>query len=823
MANTPLAAPWTACLGMVLSTATAFAQCSPQLIPQGVIPAPANGMVETAAEWDPDGPGPRRPLIVLGGIFTMPEVDAQNIVAFDRDAGRWERLGDGPSGIIYALCTLPNGDLVAGGRFDTAGGRPVANMARWDGSQWHPFGSGLLEGTSVTRATVFGLQASTPGDIYACGLFTTAGGVPVTNLARWDGMQWHAVGAGRNTAPYSMALHPNGDLWTHSPGLPGSIHRFDGQNWHFMLTSYSLGREQIAIAANGDVLITGNHQTPAGATNNIVRWNGTDWAPLAPGTDWRVGQIEAMPDGSIVAAGSYTAPGTSCQRWDGSQWTPLARGPGLESSDLLVLQDGKLLAVGSHNMATRSGFAKIYDGQKWQGFANGFNRQVLSMAVLGEENIVAGGEFTQIGADWRRHIAIIDDNGTVEIPGQGGHATAMKVLRDGRLLAASTSGGLGVWGGSVISRFGGVLPSVFVQTIAEMPDGSIVVGLPNSIPPQTLFRSQGDNWVAIGGVQPNGTVRASCVLPNGDLLVGGDFTAIGGQPFNFLARWNGSQWSAFHGGCNGSVYSLTLLANGQLVVGGRFRMAGNVPAERIALHDGTQWRALGGGVAHNSRDAEVLTVVQLPDGDLVVGGEFTQAGVVAAQSLARWDGSSWHPVANVEGIVRALACTASGTLAIGGAFTAVDGQPSANFARLIATCPAEVATLPSGCAVAPQGPAINAIGRGWLGGSLRARVELHNPMAFGVELWGFAANQLPLAQLDPRAPAGCTLWTSGEVVTTLGPTQGGWEVHAALPRMPAILGGQLHFQVVRAEFDTAGSLLPLSASNALRFTLGALR
>jgi len=608
------------------------------------------------------------------------------------------------------------------------------------------------------------------------------------------------------------------------PGLPGSIHRFDGSHWHHMLTTFSLGREQIAIAANGDVLVTGVYQTPNGSTNNIIRWNGTDWAPFAPGTEWRVGQLTVLPDGSVVAAGTYVPPGTSCQRWDGSQWIPLAGGPGLNSQDLLVLQDGSLLAVGGHNMTNPgSGFAKIFDGEAWRAFDDGCNREVLSFAVLGEESIVAGGQFTQIGADYRRHIAMFRGSNTLEMPGQGGPATAMTVLRDGRLLAASTGGGLGQWNGSTMTTFGDRLPSVLVQTLAELPDGSIVVGLPYSVPPQTLLHWNGNSWTAIGGVQPNGTLRASCVLPNGDLLIGGDFTAIGNQPLNFLARWNGSNWPDFHGGCHGSVHSIAVLANGHVVVGGRFTRAGNLPAARIALHDGTQWRALGSGLVHTLRDAAVLALQPLPDGDLIVGGDFRHAGGLPAQSLARWDGQSWHAVADVEGVVKALACTASGTLAIGGAFTTVAGQPSANFARLVAACPAQVTSLPSGCAVAPQGPSLDAIGRGWLGGSLRARVELHSATALGVELWGFAASSLPLVQLDPRATAGCTLWTSGELVTTLGPSQGGWQVHHALPRMPAILGGQLHFQVVRAEFDATGSMLPLTASNALRFTLGALR
>ena len=38
---------------------------------------------------------------------------------------------------------MPNGDLLVGGEFSSAGGAPAASIARWNGSNWSTFGVGV--------------------------------------------------------------------------------------------------------------------------------------------------------------------------------------------------------------------------------------------------------------------------------------------------------------------------------------------------------------------------------------------------------------------------------------------------------------------------------------------------------------------------------------------------------------------------------------------------------------------------------------------------------------------------------------------------------
>lgn len=50
------------------------------------------------------------------------------------------------------------------------------------------------------------------GDVVAGGAFTTAGGVSANQVARWNGSAWSAIGAGTDGPVYAVAASPNGYL-----------------------------------------------------------------------------------------------------------------------------------------------------------------------------------------------------------------------------------------------------------------------------------------------------------------------------------------------------------------------------------------------------------------------------------------------------------------------------------------------------------------------------------------------------------------------------------------------------------------------------------
>ena len=120
------------------------------------------------------------------------------------DGSAWSALS-GPSGTgvdssVIALAVFDDGTgpaLYAGGWFSTAGGVTVNRVARWDGSAWSalsgPSGTGV-DG-SVSALAVFD-DGCGPA-LYAGGYFDTAGGVTVNHVARWDGSAWSALSGPR--------------------------------------------------------------------------------------------------------------------------------------------------------------------------------------------------------------------------------------------------------------------------------------------------------------------------------------------------------------------------------------------------------------------------------------------------------------------------------------------------------------------------------------------------------------------------------------------------------------------------------------------------
>jgi trimeric autotransporter adhesin len=163
----------------------------------------------------------------------------------------------------------------------------------------------------------------------------------------------------------------------------------------------------------------------------------------------------------------------------------------------------------------------------------------------------------------------------------------------------------------------------------------------------------------------NGPVWSSAVMPNGDVVVGGEFTMADGVPARNVARWDGARWWALGAGVNGRVYEVNALADGRVLVGGEFTSAGTVAANRIAQWNGTSWSALGSGVSGLGW-IRVYAIEQLPSGDIMVGGGFSNAGSVAASAVAIWSGATWSAMGTgVPFAVRDILVRQSGEVMVG--------------------------------------------------------------------------------------------------------------------------------------------------------------
>ena len=68
------------------------------------------------------------------------------------------------------------------------------------------------------------------------------------------------------------------------------------------------------------------------------------------------------------------------------------------------------------------------------------------------------------------------------------------------------------------------------------------------------------NWVSLNPGIPgtNSAVNAAVVDGSGNLYIGGYFTFAGTGAANYIAKWNGSTWSALGTGMDNTVYALAV-------------------------------------------------------------------------------------------------------------------------------------------------------------------------------------------------------------------------------------------------------------------------
>src|SRR5262245_50517305 len=107
----------------------------------------------------------------------------------------------GANGDVLCQAVFDDGSgpaLYIGGEFTSAGGVPAAGIARWDGASWSVVGTGVsgtvLAGTPVGVLALAVYDDGGGADLYAGGHFANAGGVAVSNIARWNGTSWSALG-----------------------------------------------------------------------------------------------------------------------------------------------------------------------------------------------------------------------------------------------------------------------------------------------------------------------------------------------------------------------------------------------------------------------------------------------------------------------------------------------------------------------------------------------------------------------------------------------------------------------------------------------------
>ena len=160
---------------------------------------PSNTVVNAMTVFN-DGTGPA--LYAAGTFGFAGGVAANSIAKWNGSA--WSALGSGIAGAVAALAVYNDGTgpaLYAGGIFTTAGNVPCLGMAKWNGLFWsQPFAVGPASPNPVVYALRVFDDATGP-KLYVAGGFSQAGGIPASNIARWNGTSIEALGPGLQSGP----------------------------------------------------------------------------------------------------------------------------------------------------------------------------------------------------------------------------------------------------------------------------------------------------------------------------------------------------------------------------------------------------------------------------------------------------------------------------------------------------------------------------------------------------------------------------------------------------------------------------------------------
>jgi hypothetical protein len=126
--------------------------------------------------------------------------------------------------------------LYVAGNFGSAGGQPISRIAKWDGTNWSALGSGI---DGMVQSMVVADDGSGTKKLLVAGSMTIAGGIPVSKLAIWDGAAWSAFPV--NPLGYAAAMHEFDDgrgpaLFFGGDAMAGGVQthyisRWDGTNW----------------------------------------------------------------------------------------------------------------------------------------------------------------------------------------------------------------------------------------------------------------------------------------------------------------------------------------------------------------------------------------------------------------------------------------------------------------------------------------------------------------------------------------------------------------------------------------------------------------
>jgi hypothetical protein len=614
-------------------------------------------------------------LYVGGNFMKAGTVTANGLACWD--GAQWNKLGnDSINGVtrrlVYVYDSLPNdtvytggfvyqlfahnNKLYVGGWFHKAGDKTTEGLAAWDltNESWETLNGGLASNYEYDQVHAYAFEAK-DNDIYVGGKFNRAGGVPVKNVAKWDGTNWYALDSIDTFAVYDLEFDPSGTLYS----------------------------------------AAFNASDPENKSCGIRKWNGTQWDSL-PNPEGYMASFTRIKfhNNSLFASGTLSTYNgyylAAFAEWNGSEWKPIL-GLGNASNEFfpanvscLEKVNDRLYLAGSISKAgdmfpgnvlewdvVQESWKLLENGDTHQGIYNGTIETLLAT----KDTLFAGGSFTVAGGVYARNIAKWDGTrwealGTPYENGIRGQVFCL--LADGNDLyvggyfgsAGSTEAyHVAKWDGSSWSSIGigvGGVPGAHVNALAKLGNYLYVGGYFTvvgddanyELPANSLARFDltTQRWETLGrsieyvyGLP--GLVTTMDVYDD-KIYVAGEFFSVDDTHYENIVVLDQNKWTGIGDnpniGIDGAIRTIKVI-DGEIYIGGVLRPDDTGETQAIMKWDGKSWIGVGEKLTAGSRTAFVNSMVARDTG-IIVSGYFTEAGTQNLRSLAYFDGNKWNDV-----------------------------------------------------------------------------------------------------------------------------------------------------------------------------------
>ncbi|MDQ6471273.1 T9SS sorting signal type C domain-containing protein [Flavobacterium sp. LHD-80] len=236
-----------------------------------------------------------------------------------------------------------------------------------------------------------------------------------------------------------------------------------------------------------------------------------------------------------------------------------------------------------------------------------------------------------------------------------------------------------------------------VQTLSLQSDQNLIVGGEylnlNGISSSYLTRLTPNGTIDENfhtGSGFNGKIYASCIQPDGKIIVGGNFTSYNGLSAGRLIRLNpdGSIDPSFNtsiGAPTGFIYDIALQPDGKIIICGSFTKYNNATANYVAriLTNGSLDTSFAGSGASTIKNVKVLN-----DGKIVLSGNFTNFNGTQINRIIRLNNDgrtdlTFNVGEGFDSEVSAMAVQPDGKVILGGKFTSYNGITANRIVRIL--------------------------------------------------------------------------------------------------------------------------------------------